>query len=342
MHISRIELAQFRSHHDAVFEFGPGVTVISGPNGSGKTNLLEAIYVIATGSSFRDRDEHLTEYNRDWWKITATLDDQTREVRYHSDMKQLRIGDKTLQRFSTKSRLPIVLFEPDDLMMIHGTPSGRRKYVDRLISGVTTGYTSTLRRYERIIAQRNALLRTPSLDHDALFVLDIMLAEHADTIVATRREVIKQWNQTLSANYSQLAGRPTDIHSRYQSHIPEHSYKQSLITALKTHLERDRLIGTTSLGPHRDDLEFMIDQQPFVTAASRGEIRSLVLSLVQFEAASLQQHYQSQPILLLDDVFSELDVTRQHQITEMLSDYQIIITSTHRTKWRGVTNIALQ
>lgn len=329
MHLSELHLHQFRSHHDVGFRFDSGVTMIVGQNGSGKTNLLEAVYVLASGSSFRDGDMYLAEYETDWWKIEGVVDGQPREVRYQNGVKQLRAGGKVLQRISPQARMPVVLFEPDDLRMIHGSPSGRRKYIDRVIAGTVYGYGATLRKYERILSQRNALLRSGATDHDTLFVLDIMLAEAAEKIVAARRDVIASWNLSLSEIYSHISSHETAVRADYISSVESQAYKQSFITRLKERLERDRLTGSTSVGPHRDDYEFYLNTKPFVTTASRGEVRSLLLALKYIETLVLDEKYATASLLLLDDVFSELDEVRQRLLSEYFCDHQVIITTTH-------------
>lgn len=331
MYLSRIELHQFRSHHDEVFQFDPGVTIITGPNGSGKTNLLEAIYVLATGSSFRDSDEDLAEYDKEWWKIYGVIDDAPREIRYQSRSKTLTHRDTVRRRLTSNTRLPIVLFEPDDLLIIHGSPARRRRYIDKLISNVDMTYAPTLRRYERIVSQRNSLLKSHSSDLDTLFVLDIMLAEHADRIVSARRKYIDLWSVELGGLYSAIAGVETHIDVAYHTKITSpKQYKQALLSSLKHHLAYDRVHGVTSAGPHRDDVEFFINHKPFVTTASRGEVRSLLLALKKCEASMLQHTHNVEPIVIWDDVMSELDMVRRRAITDYHSTSQIIMTSTER------------
>ncbi len=332
MYLTELQLRQFRSHRNKDVVFDPGITIITGPNGSGKTNILEAIYVLCAGKSFRDSDEHLGTYDTNWWKVTGQFGDQAREARYQDHHKSFVIDGKPQARLGQRSRLPVVLFEPDDLMMMHGAPSGRRKFIDRLCASLDTSYGSTLRRYERVVTQRNTLLRTSgALDRDALFVWDVMLAELAHSLTTGRLQVIEQWNQHLGSVYSQIAQRDCGVQVRYQTTISLNSYQHHLMQSLASHLERDRSTGSTSVGPHRDDIEFLLDGKSCATSASRGEIRSLVLALKQYEAVQLSDLYAFPPLILLDDVFSELDTTRQQQLLEFSSS-QMFITTTNSSR----------
>lgn len=340
MHISSLRLQNFRSYTDREFTFDPSVTIISGPNGSGKTNILEAIHVVSTGKSFRDGDDELTRYDQPWWKLQGSFDAGQREVRYQDGVKSLIIEDGEHKRFSKSHRIPVVLFEPDDLYLIHGSPGARRKYIDAVIAAVTPGYATTLRRYERALAQRNRLLKSPrAVDEDELFVWDIMLAEQAELIIERRHQTIRDWNKTLSNIYATISDANTEITASYHSSISATHYKQSLLNHLRSSAEHDRMIGSTSSGPHRDDIEFYRDHKSFIATASRGEIRTLLLSLKYNEADNLRNCFSAQPIILLDDVFSELDSKRQQQIITSFEQHQIIISATHSLP--GCTTITL-
>lgn len=328
MYLSQIQLQQFRSHHHAVFDFDPAVTVIVGPNGSGKTNILEAVYVVAAGKSFRDSDNELTRYGDDWWKLVATIDGGVREARYQNDKKSFIVHDKTISRLSGRSRMPVVLFEPDDLYMMHASPSSRRKYIDRFLSQTTVGYSTSLHRYERIVAQRNKFLKqSPHNDEDSVFVWDILLADEAEKIIRHRREVVQKWNQQLSGYYSNLASDSTVIEVEYTG-VSSDNIKQQIVHLLKQRHNQDFITGITSVGPHRDDIVFSINHKPVATNASRGEVRSLVLALKKYETDVMAGHYETPPIVLLDDVFSELDISRQEELLKYFAGMQAIITTT--------------
>ena len=334
MRLSSLHLHQFRSHNDRVFTFSENATVIIGPNGSGKTNILEAIYTLLMGKSFRDGDSELISYNQDWYRIESVIDGVHRELRYQPSNKgkQLIVDGSSKGRFTYKQQLPIVLFEPDDLLMIHGSPSQRRKYLDDLLSRLSLPYRHALQRYERVLTQRNNLLKqhqTRAQLQDNVFVWDVSLSELGAQLIRTRHELITDINTQLSTVYSSVATKPQQLQIEY-IHPVSHISETQIHHALTQHLDEDLRRGFTSVGPHRHDIEFILNGQPAKTTASRGEVRSIILSLKAHEITLLKDQYQTSPILLCDDVFSELDDRRAAAVVDMTKDAtQMILTSTH-------------
>lgn len=332
MHLSSIHLRQYRSYDDVVFDFPADTTMIVGKNGTGKTNLLEAIYVLLTGRSFRDSDYDLTQHEKSWWTITGIVDGVEREIRYQDDRKQYRIGDTWYKRIPQSFALPVVLFEPDHLALIHGSPKKRRDYIDNLITQLSPQFRSVITRYDRILSQRNRLLKNKKVDEDQLFIWDMQLAAAASSVVSERRKIINIWNKNLSHEYTTIADKKNDISVVYYSSIDQDNYQQDIIKKLHQSRERDTLLGTTSVGTHRDDYEFFINDHSFVTTASRGEVRSLLLSLKHIETSTKEQYFNTAPLILLDDVLSEIDEVRQKHIVNNNQQSQIIITTVHTPK----------
>lgn len=334
MTLYELHLQQFRSYQDARFTFDPHVTVITGPNGSGKTNILEAVYLLGYGKSFRDNDEALLQYEQPWWRIAATIDDTSRELRYEttptSATKTFIYENEKRGRFTSRYHLPIILFEPDDLLLVHGSPSRRRTYLDTLLGRLSPSYATTLRRYERALAQRNKLLKQSSfIDEDSMFIWDIALAEEAAILVAVRNDFISRANGVLGEYYSHIAEKAHRLEVKYVSSIQSDNYKQALIHALKSRYARDLATGFTSAGPHRDDIDFMMDDKDMEQSASRGEVRTLLLSLKRLETDRYRDIFDTTPLFLLDDVFSELDATRRKHLIDKFYDHQMIITTTN-------------
>lgn len=331
MHVSRLHLHQFRSHTDAVFDFDPQVTAIIGPNGSGKTNILEAVYTLCMGKSFRDGDDDLITYEHDWYRIEGLIDDVNRELRYQPSNKgkQLIVDGASKGRFTHRQQLPVVLFEPDDLLMIHGSPSARRKYLDELLQKLSLPYRQLLSRYERVLTQRNNLLKqrySMSDLKDNLFVWDVSLAELGSKIISMRLNLIEQINGFASDIYSEVAGKPQNLTLTYVYPHQQHSESQ-IVAALAHQLDDDLRRGFTSVGPHRHDIEIILNGKPAKHTASRGEVRSVLITLKQIELTLHAVSTGISPLLLLDDVFSELDTTRQGRILT-LGDHQIILSTT--------------
>lgn len=336
-----LHLHQFRSHDDALFEFGTGITAIVGPNGSGKTNLLEAIYTLATGKSFRDGDDELISHTKTWYRIEGLIDDTQRELRYQPGFrgKQLLTDGVSRGRFTYRYQLPVVLFEPDDLLMIHGAPGGRRQYIDDLLTKLSPQYRQILQRYERVLTQRNNLLkqRQPlSLLKNNLFVWDISLSDLGAKMITARQEMVERINTSLSETYSHIAGSEQILKLEY--HYPHTQTNETQIAhALHRHFEDDVRRGFTGVGPHRHDIGFILNDQPAKTTASRGEVRSVVLSLKVAEMQLLNQSHGSAPLLLCDDVFSELDEHRRASLVTYATDGQMIITTTDTLFDNGAT-----
>lgn len=331
MYVQKLQVKNLRSHTEYIVDFSPDVTILTGANGSGKTSLLEAIYLSLQGTSFRGSDGDMLQKGSPWWRIDVKLNDQqTRAIKFNpektSSRKQFVIDNKTTARLPTKQKYPVVLFEPEDLRLLHGSPSRRRQFIDRFISQLNPVYGPTLRKYERALKQRNNLLKSAYNNDDQLFAWNIALAEHGAYIIEQRIAFIEQINQNLSNLYQDIAGTHDDVSIHY-SHTFVGDIKQRLLNELHAHLERDRYLGNTSVGPHRHDVIFEINTSPALTIASRGEARTIVLALKFLEVDIIEKLTDKAPIILLDDVFSELDATRQKLLTSQLKGHQIIITS---------------
>ena len=329
--IKNLHVRHLRSHDTFMIEFSPEVTIITGANGSGKTSLLEAIYVSLQGTSFKGGDNDLLKKESPWWRIDVSFDDtDNRVVKFDPEKvtgrKQFIIDNKTTARIPAKLKYPVVLFEPEDLRLLHGSPARRRQFIDRFISQLNPLYGPTLRKYERSLKQRNNLLKNTVVSDDELFAWNISLAEHGSFIIEQRIAFIEQINQNLGRLYQEIAGTHDDVSIHY-SHTFVGDIKQKLLNELQAHLQRDRYLGSTSVGPHRHDVIFQINNSPALSVASRGEARTIVLALKFLEVDIIEQLIDKQPIILLDDVFSELDASRQKLLTSQLKGHQIIITS---------------
>lgn len=329
--VQSLHVRHIRSHGEYTIQFAPEVTIITGANGSGKTSLLEAVYISLQGTSFRGSDAELLQIDGPWWKIDVTLSDQqNRTIKFDpqkaTSRKQFVIDSKTTARIPAKQKHPVVLFEPEDLRLLHGSPTRRRQFIDRFISQLNPLYGPSLRKYERALKQRNNLLKNAYISEDQLFAWNVALAEHGAYIIGQRIAFIEQLNQNLAQLYQDIAGTRDDVSIHY-SHTFVGDIKQKLLNELHAHLDRDKYLGNTSVGPHRHDVMFQINSTPAQAVASRGEARTIVLALKFLEVDIIEQLTGKTPIILLDDVFSELDANRQKLLTSHLKGHQIIITS---------------
>lgn len=330
--VSKLHVQNVRSHRQFTLDLSPTVTVITGSNGSGKTTLLEALYISLQGSSFKGSDTDLLQTNRPWWKIDILFEDeQKRTVKYDpsrvSGKKQFVVDSKTNYRLLPKNKYPIVLFEPDDLRLLHGSPSRRRQFIDRFISQLNPLYATNLKKYERALKQRNNLLKRHSSAND-FFAWDVALSEYGAYIIEQRIAFIEQINNKLDAAYQDIAHTNDEVTVHY-SHTFVGDIKQKLLAELHARSERDRILGNTSVGPHRHDIVFEFNHHPALSVASRGEVRTIILALKFLEVDIIEQLTGLKPLILLDDVFSELDLSRQKSLSDTIRSHQIVITSTH-------------
>lgn len=331
--ITDLRLQNFRSFKDSSFEVSPGVNIVVGPNASGKTNLLEAVLVIARGGSYRAKDSELIKFNKHWARIDAHKDSSTlRTVKILAEPepgKTYEIDGKTYKRLSHNTSLPVVLFEPNHLQLFAGSPERRRDYLDDLLEQTNPGYGSLRRQYRRTLTQRNSLLKQPSRPTESqLFPWDIRLSQLGGQIARARSELSETINKDIAKLYKKLSGTNTKVEIAYQSKWPADVYESQLFKKLESSRDDDRLRGFTSNGPHREDLSITFGGHQANLTASRGEVRTAVLALKIIELKIIEEVRQKTPLLLLDDVFSELDGRRRHALTDYLAPYQTFITTT--------------
>jgi DNA replication and repair protein RecF len=331
--ISDIRLQHFRSYDDVFFELDPSVNIIVGANAAGKTNLLEAVLVAATGASYRAKDAELIQFGNDWTRLDANLPAGQRTVKIQArgatTQKIFEIDDQKLVRLHLIKQLPIVLFEPNHLLLLSGSPELRRSFLDDLIEQTEPGYGAIRRHYKRVLSQRNSLLKHNPQDlTNQLFVWNVRLSELGGQIAKHRLILIERFNAALSELYSSLAGTMYDVSLTYATRFNPATYETELLRKLEANPELEALRGFTAYGPHRDDLAVTINGHPAQEAASRGENRTLVLALKIMEMELIEEARNARPILLLDDVFSELDSRRRQALTQYVGEYQTFVTTT--------------
>jgi DNA replication and repair protein RecF len=328
--ITSLRVQHVRAHRDYMLRLAPDVTVITGANGSGKTTLLEALYIALRGSSFKGTDKDILQRGESWYRIdTVFSDESNRTVKFDANKqtgrKQFTIDEKTYYRLPLQHRLPVVLFEPDDLRLLHGSPERRRRFIDHFIGQIDPSYVMTLRRYERALKQRNALLKRQA-SRDDFFAWNVTLSEYGAAIIEKRHYFVDKLNERLNSTYKEIAHRSDIVRMVYSGAHSTHN-QQKLLSDLHHATEKDLLLGFTTVGPHRHDVVFEFNNSPALSVASRGEVRSVVLALKFLEIDVIEQITNEKPIVLLDDVFSELDDARQQHLTTLTKSHQIVITS---------------
>ncbi len=333
--IHDIRLQSFRSYQDDTFEFDKGVNIIVGPNASGKTNLLEAILYSCIGVSYRVSASGLIRFGDDWARLETHTDIGARivkiDARGHTltPQKTYDIDGQQFVRLPASKTTPVVLFEPDHLRLLHGSPEARRTYLDDLLEQTTPGYGRVRRGYKRALAQRNALLKYHQHQHNSqLFAWNVRLSQLGGQIAEARHQLVRAIDEATTPLYKELSASNTSVQLHYHSTTPLHNYESHLLKQLEAGVDQDVQRGFTLHGPHRDDMLVTFDEHEAQTSASRGEVRTVLLSMKVVELQLLERLRNQAPLLLLDDVFSELDGARRQALTRYLSKYQTFITTT--------------
>jgi len=329
--ITNLRLQHFRSYGDTTYEFGAGVNIIVGPNASGKTNLLEAILVLCRGGSYRAHDAELIMHSKDWARLDGNINSQERSVKLIRQeiavSKEFLVGATKLKRLSLQRSVPAVVFEPNHLQLLTESPELRRGFLDDIIEQTIPAYGELRRNYKRTLSQRNSLLKQMGSD-DQLFVWSLRLSELGGKIAEHRLHYVQEYGPLLGELYAKLVGKKADVELRYDTKLITQNYGSSMLRALEVRKNTDRERGYTTIGPHRDDLVPVLGGYPLASAASRGETRTMLLALKLLEIQSIERVRDIKPILLLDDVFSELDGARRQRLTKYLQDHQTFITTT--------------
>ena len=336
--IAEIRLKQYRSYQDQSFKLSGGVNIVVGPNASGKTNLLEAIMVVCQGGSYRAPDSELIMQSKDWARIDALTDEGPRSVKLNSKpfpTKEFVINSKNFKQLRAANQLPVVLFEPNHLLILSGSPELRRNYLDGILELIKPGYKKTKSDYLKTLRQRNALLKSGRKNNSELFPWNVRLSHLGGLLAASRHELSQTLNKDIGQAYEALSSSKDKITIRYKSTVELVSYESLLLKKLEADYELDLLRGFTSHGPHREDLEILINQKHPSNVASRGEARTITIALKTLEHNVIREHTGKPPIILLDDVFSELDEQRGQLLTKLISENQAIITTTSLNTSKG-------
>ena len=326
MIIKSITLTNFRSHKTYHLECKPDTTLILGENGCGKTSVLEAIYILTRGKSFRATDPDIIKIGTPFYRIELNYSNgETRVATFDNKTKTFICFDKKSRRLPKKARYPIVLFQPSDLNLISGSPSRHRDYFDRIFSELSDDYGATLSKYEKALRQRNELLKN-NPNKTSLFSWNILLSKYGTTINKYRREFVDLINKDLELTYHSIAENDDEVVLEYKTELQDIS-EAKYLESLEQNFTKDLYLGHTSFGVHRDDFEFVFNHKKADGSASRGETRSIILALKFVEAKILEEKLKEKPIILLDDVFSELDNTRRECLIKNFKNHQVIITS---------------
>jgi len=337
MKISSIELHNFRSHKNAKFNFFDDINIITGENGVGKTNILEAIHFLATAKSHRTSHEReMLTHGEDFACVSAKFSARGRENFVEGKLN--KYGKKQFCKNCVPVRktsdlmgfISVVMFAPNDLSIIQGSPSTRRKFLDLAICQMSKKYFHLLSTYNRILAQKNKLLKFQEAENNlgTLEVWNIQLAQIGEQINEFRNNYINELKNLAKTHFSQMMNKSLEI-----SYIPNgNGILGDLETHIKKATKKEIKNGQAEIGPHRDDFLINIADKEGKEFASQGQQRTAVIALKKAQIDILTERLDEPPILLLDDVMSELDKSRQSSIIDANNKCQTIITATHSKK----------
>ena len=336
MFIKRLQMLNYRNYNVLDISLGPHVNVFMGDNAQGKTNILEGIYYCAFARSHRtSKDRELINWRYDNALLSVTVGRERLDKRI--DISILKDGKKAIQINKIKIKkigelfgnFNVVMFSPEDLKIIKDSPGVRRKFIDMELCQLNPKYYYNLVQYNKVLNERNSILRNRNINKDILEVYDMQLVEFGYNIIIDRLEYIQKLNKYSAKIHSDITSGKEKIEFKYISTIKDlESIKENFYSLLEKNRSRDCERGITSIGPHRDDFTVLINDIDTKSYGSQGQQRTAVLT-IKFSSLKIIKEFTGEyPVLLLDDVLSELDFSRKKYILSTIGDIQTIITCT--------------
>ena len=334
MIIKSLELDNFRNYGTLSINFDSGTNILYGDNAQGKTNILEAIYLSATTKSHKgSKDRDIIHFDAEEAHIRTYVVKDGLENRVDMHLRKNKSkgiainGQKIKKAADLLGLLNVVFFSPEDLSIIKNGPSERRRFVDMELCQLDKFYLNDLNNYNKIVNQRNKLLKEISFNpglKDTLFVWDSQLVSYGSKLIRRRKAFIAQLNEIIYEIHTKLSGGKEELHIVYEPDVLPEDFEKKL----EVSQERDIRLKQTSIGPHRDDFSFMVGEIDIRKFGSQGQQRTAALSLKLSEIELVKKITKDTPLLLLDDVLSELDSNRQNYLLNSIGDIQTIITCT--------------
>ncbi|MEG1583456.1 MAG: DNA replication/repair protein RecF [Anaerovorax sp.] len=338
MYLKKIRLKNFRNYRELELDFHKKINIITGNNAQGKTNLLEGIYMLSLGKSFRtNKDSEMIIFDGEMAGIKGESEKNGSgldvELHIGKDGKIIKIdGVKTTKNVDILENIYIVIFSPEDLKIVKDEPEKRRKFIDREICQIKPVYFKNLARYKKIVMQRNALLKEKDIKKDLLEVWNLELAEYGSKIMLHRDEFIKKLMEVSKEIHKNITNGKEKLEVYYESNIPccaeLWEQKNVFLKKVEDNIEKDIFRRTTTVGPHKDDLKICVNGIDIRHFGSQGQQRTAALSLKLAELKIIKEETGEEAILLLDDVLSELDQERQSFLINSLGNVQLFITTT--------------
>ncbi|MGN0719225.1 MAG: DNA replication/repair protein RecF [Anaerovoracaceae bacterium] len=339
MYIKEIELQNFRNYEELHLEFHKNVNLILGNNAQGKTNLLESIYLCSMGKSFRtSRDSDLIRFGSEFARVKAEAKkeyyDTSVELIYsRNGGKSARLDGNRIRKASELlENLYLVIFSPEDLKIVKEEPEKRRRFIDRELCQLRPRYYEAFSSYKKVLLQRNAYLKEYTVDPSILDLWDMQLARYGAQIMVMRKEFVEKLRDISQEIHKSITNGRENLNLVYVPNVPVSSSQdkteEDFYKMIRSSFENDIRQRTTTRGPHKDDVEFYIDDISVRSFGSQGQQRTSALSVKLAELSLIKEETGEDAILLLDDVMSELDLQRQEFLIKSLSEIQMFITTT--------------
>lgn len=334
MYINSLELSNYRNYHNLLIEFDRGITILYGDNAQGKTNILEAVYISGTTKSHRgtkDKDIILFGENEAHIRLSITKNDIGHRIDTHlrkNRTKGVAIDGQSIKKSGELFGIAhMIFFSPEDLSIIKNSPSERRRFLNLELCQLNKIYHYNYVNYNKALIQRNTLLKQIYYDKkliDTLDMWDMYLMDYGKCIIEEREKFISRLNDIVKNIHLHLTGKKEQIVIKYEKNVCSADYEN----VMKSKREADLKYQSTQTGPHRDDMCFFINDIDVRKYGSQGQQRTAALSLKLAEIELVKEMIHDSPILLLDDVMSELDSSRKHYLLESIKDIQTIVTCT--------------
>lgn len=335
MYVKKLKLSGFRNYKSEEFEFLPTTNILYGNNAQGKTNALEALYLFSIGKSFRtQQDRELINFDESFTQLQIEFEDKVRsntiEIVIRRDRKkQIKINDIPISKMGDLiGRFSVILFSPDELNLTKGSPNARRRFLDIALSQMRPKYYHILRRYNKVLEQKNNLIKKLRVHSDdslkkTMYVWNEKLAEYGMAIIEYRKSFVEKMNEISKTIHFEISEESFEI--KYKAaFLSKEEFKEKLDKSIDKEIEQ----GFTLYGPHRDDLDIFTEGKDIKTYGSQGQHRSAVLALKLAQADIVYEDSGEYPILLLDDIMSELDSARRAYLVNKIKEKQVIITCT--------------
>lgn len=334
MIIKSLELADYRNYHSLAMQFDKGTNILYGDNAQGKTNILEAIFVAATTKSHKgSKDREIVNFNQEEAHIRTYLEKEGVETRVDMHLRKSKSkgiaidGQKIKKAADLLGLCNVVFFSPEDLGIIKNGPVDRRRFVDMELCQLDGFYLYNLNHYNKIVNQRNKLLKDMFMNPDlkeTLSIWDMQLVSFGSKIIERRKLFVEQLNEIIYGIHKKLSGDKEEIMIQYEPDVEMEEFEEKL----RLSQERDIRAKITTVGPHRDDFSFNVGDMDIRKYGSQGQQRTAALSLKLSEIELVKKTVKDTPILLLDDVLSELDSNRRNFLLNSIGDIQTIVTCT--------------